>query len=68
MLKAFADRGRWISEFEMSMVYRVKLRLYRQTLCKEIRNSGPYLKIMKAIYSKPIANIKLNLEYLKQSQ
>ena len=28
---------------------------------------GPYLNIVKAIYSKPVANIKLNGEKLKQS-
>jgi len=28
---------------------------------------GPYLNIVKAIYSKPVANIKLNGENLKQS-
>ena len=26
----------------------------------KIRNSGPYLNIIKAIYSKPVGNIKLN--------
>jgi hypothetical protein len=28
---------------------------------------GPYLNIIKAIYSKPVANIKLNQRNLKQS-
>ena len=28
---------------------------------------GPYINIVKAIYSKPVANIKLNGEKLKQS-
>jgi len=31
----------------------------------KIRNSGPYLNIIKAIYSKPVANIKLNGEKLE---
>jgi hypothetical protein len=30
-----------------------------------IRNKGPYLNIVKAIYSKPVANIKLNGEKLE---
>jgi hypothetical protein len=28
---------------------------------------GPYLNMIKAIYSKPVANIKVNGEKLKQS-
>ena len=31
----------------------------------KIRNSCPYLNIVKAIYSKPVANIKLNGEKLE---
>jgi hypothetical protein len=32
---------------------------------EKIRNQGPYLNIIKAIYNKPVANIKLNREKLE---
>ena len=32
----------------------------------DVRNSSPYLNIVKAIFSKPVANIKLNREKLER--
>jgi hypothetical protein len=34
-------------------------------MVKVLERSGPYLKIIKALYSKPVANIKLNGEKLE---
>jgi phosphatidate phosphatase PAH1 len=72
------DRGRWISEFEASLVCKVssrtakaiqrnpvlkkkkKKKKKRKNLWERSGIQGTYLNTIKTVYTKPIANIKLN--------